>query len=198
MLRKFIFSFVAVIVGPFGSDIQSFCGLAVLVCFLQLQTSLNPYESPKLNLVETLGLLARFTTILFGLALSSPNSSATTDIVLGSLIVVINVLFILWCTRIFYRAFQSIRKDGILVSLGFRSNVSKDGKVQDANNGDSSPGNKQSVALSVHDLFPEKPGSQSDAFENQFTQENDTESYNDGRGRLSSGNPVFVNERHLT
>ena len=151
MVRKFLFSICAVIIGPLGSDLQAYCGLAVLMAFLQLQNSLTPYDSEKMNLAETVGLITQIVTLLLGLSLNSKNASTTAVNVFGSFIILINVSYILYTMYVFYRAIKSIREMGLMTALGVKSLGAEGGSFRSLKHSLS-----KSAIPQVEDVFSDK------------------------------------------
>jgi hypothetical protein len=119
--RKFCFSVVSVLLISVGGMIQGLIGLGVLVTFLQAQNSYRPYESPKMNFAEEFGLLTRITTLLFGLGIGTQTVTYDAIYAFGTMIVIINAVFILYCLYHIFWAVRVIQDRGLLAAMGLNS-----------------------------------------------------------------------------
>lgn len=118
MVRKLLFSVCAVLLAPLGADLQAYAGLAVLMIFIQLQSSYQPYRDLLMNRIEQGGLMARFTTILLGLALDSGNSSIAAVTFFGAMIVTVNSIFLIVGVRVLLTASAKARSHGLMAVMG--------------------------------------------------------------------------------
>ena len=95
VLRKTLFSVIAVALRPSGADVQTLTGILVIVIAAIFHTHVKPYHSSRLNVLEGYALFTAFVTLLSGMYLFSPNVAEDARIACSFVIVLCNILLLL-------------------------------------------------------------------------------------------------------
>jgi rubredoxin len=93
MFRKVAFGIISVLIKPYGVDIQTYCGILVLITAFIYNATARPFLNDDLDDLENGALFTSFLTLYGGLYLFSDNSSAGLKIFCTLGIIVLNIGF---------------------------------------------------------------------------------------------------------
>jgi len=111
---------VSVFLAPLGTDIQTFCALAVVVAALTLHINAKPYTDARLVRVEGTSLFTCFLTLFGGLFFFSPNAGQGLRVFFTLAIASVNILWLLYFIMTMWKA---VRKDAKKKLLAARMKI---------------------------------------------------------------------------
>ena len=93
MFRKVAFGIISVLIKPYGVDIQTYCGILVLITAFIYNATARPFLNDDLDDLENAALFTSFLTLYGGLYLFSSNSSQGLKMFCTLGIIVLNIGF---------------------------------------------------------------------------------------------------------
>jgi hypothetical protein len=110
LYRKLLIASISVFLTNVSSSIQALTVMSVLVLAFGLQAKQKPFALPTLNTLELKGILVGGVTIYCGLFYMTSELDPNTQLLLFSIIVGVNVFFLVsWTLKVFTAALQIIR-----------------------------------------------------------------------------------------
>ncbi len=120
-VRKFLITACSVLFQSWGVSMQTWSALGLMAFFLALFIHVQPYCNPVLNRLETYALFVDFTTLFLGLGLfnnanAGEMKSESFSHIFSTMVVAVNVVFVLYLFYVVKRHSEYIKKGKSLVA----------------------------------------------------------------------------------